>query len=55
MTSDVTELKTANTKADEALAILDEAWAYYTPETHVAALKMDEANDDAFVFYYDAA
>ena len=59
MTTDVTKLTAAKTaaktKADDALALLDEAWAYYTPEKTVVSSKADEANDDGFVFYYNAA
>lgn len=41
--------------ADEALAILDEAWSYYMPapvKADDAALKRDET---AFEAYYEAA
>ena len=59
MTTEVTKLNANQTAAaaaaDAALAILDEAWAYYTPEEVVVSPNADEANEDAFVFYYDAA
>lgn len=59
MTTDVTKLTAAKTaaktKADDALALLDEAWAYFTPEKPVASPKADDVNDDTFVFYYNAA
>lgn len=55
MTTEVTKLTTAQTAADEALAVLDEAWAYYTPEETTVVPHADDVAADGFVFYYDAA
>ncbi|MGR3760431.1 hypothetical protein ACUXV3_09930 [Roseobacteraceae bacterium NS-SX3] len=40
-------------KAEEALKVLEAAWAYYTPEPLPAA--KDEKPAEGFVPYYDAA
>ncbi|WP_212525008.1 hypothetical protein [Actibacterium sp. MT2.3-13A] len=43
-----------NQPAQDALKILEEAWAYYTPAPYVAAKGADRPEPQLFA-YYDAA
>lgn len=45
--------RSAQQKAEDALAHLDQAWAYYEPEPQKAA--QDDKPAEGFVPYYDAA
>lgn len=41
--------------ADRAIAVLNDAWAYYEYEPKPVAASLEEAEDQFLIDYYDAA